>query len=461
MNQATAIGDTALGDLRSALRGGVLLARDPGYDDARRIFNAMIDHRPAIIARCASAADVVACVDFARARGLEVSIRGGGHNVSGKAVCEDGLMIDLAPMKSVRVDPVRRTARAEPGLTLGELDRDCQRFGLATPTGIVSATGIAGLTLGGGIGWLGGKHGLACDNLLSVDIVTADGKLLSVGPTDYPDLFWAVRGAGANLGVVTSFEYRLHEVGPVLAGSVAWPLAQAKRVLRFYEEFAGGCPDELSANAAFATADDGAPVLAIAVAWTGSLDAGRQALKPLRSCEHPLADAIAPMGYVDLQRGGDAAFPRGRRHYWKAGFLRRLDPETIDVLVHFAATQPTPHSMIALQQMHGAAARVPPAETAFAHRHEQWDCMALTQWDGPADDERSIRWTRALYDRLEPHLERAVYVNDLGEDEGDRVRDAYGTNYDRLATVKAKYDPDNFFRGNQNVANATRMYRGD
>ena len=461
MNQATAIGDTALGDLRLALRGGVLLARDPGYDDARRIFNAMIDHRPAIIARCASAADVVACVDFARARGLEVSIRGGGHNVSGKAVCKDGLMIDLAPMKSVRVDPVRRTARAEPGLTLGELDRDCQRFGLATPTGIVSATGIAGLTLGGGIGWLGGKHGLACDNLLSVDIVTADGKLLSVGPTEHPDLFWAVRGAGANLGVVTSFEYRLHEVGPVLAGSVAWPLAQAKRVLRFYEEFAGGCPDELSANAAFATADDGAPVLAIAVAWTGSLDAGRQALKPLRSCEHPLADAIAPMGYVDLQRGGDAAFPRGRRHYWKAGFLRRLDPETIDVLVHFAATQPTPHSMIALQQMHGAAARVPPAETAFAHRHEQWDCMALTQWDGPADDERSIRWTRALYDRLEPHLERAVYVNDLGEDEGDRVRAAYGTNYDRLATVKAKYDPDNFFRGNQNVANATRMYRGD
>jgi FAD/FMN-containing dehydrogenase len=461
MNQATAIGDTALGDLRSALRGGVLLARDPGYDDARRIFNAMIDHRPAIIARCASAADVVACVDFARARGLEVSIRGGGHNVSGKAVCEDGLMIDLAPMKSVRVDPVRRTARAEPGLTLGELDRDCQRFGLATPTGIVSATGIAGLTLGGGIGWLGGKHGLACDNLLSVDIVTADGKLLSVGPTEHPDLFWAVRGAGANLGVVTSFEYRLHEVGPVLAGSVAWPLAQAKRVLRFYEEFAGGCPDELSANAAFATAEDGAPVLAIAVAWIGSLDAGRQALKSLRSCEHPLADAIAPMGYVDLQRGGDAAFPRGRRHYWKAGFLRRLDPETIDVLMHFAATQPTPHSMIALQQMHGAAARVPPAENAFAHRHEQWDCMALTQWDGPADDERSIRWTRALYDRLEPHLERAVYVNDLGEDEGDRVRAAYGTNYDRLATIKAKYDPDNFFRGNQNVASATRMYRGD
>jgi FAD/FMN-containing dehydrogenase len=358
-------------------------------------------------------------------------------------------------MKSVRVDPVRRTARAEPGLTLGELDRDCQRFGLATPTGIVSATGIAGLTLGGGIGWLGGKHGLACDNLLSVDIVTADGKLLSVGPTEHPDLFWAVRGAGANLGVVTSFEYRLHEVGPVLAGSVAWPLAQAKRVLRFYEEFAGGCPDELSANAAFATAEDGAPMLAIAVAWIGSLDAGRQALKPLRSCEHPLADAIAPMGYVDLQRGGDAAFPRGRRHYWKAGFLRRLDPETIDVLVHFAASQPTAHSMIALQQMHGAAARVSPAESAFAHRHDQWDCMVLTQWDGPADDERSIRWTRALYDRLEPHLERAVYVNDLGGDEGDRVRAAYGTNYDRLATVKAKYDPDNFFRGNQNVANAT------
>jgi len=449
------ISTPALEDLRSAVRGEVLLPQDARYDDARQIFNAMIDHRPALIARCAGAADVVTCVDFARAHGLEVSIRGGGHNVSGKAVCDGGLMIDLASMKSTRVDPARRAVQAEPGLTLAELDRDCQRFGLATPTGIVSATGIAGLTLGGGIGWLGGKHGLACDNLISVDIVTADGKLLTASPTEHADLFWAVRGGGANLGVVTSFEYRLHEVGPVLGGAVAWPLDQAKRMLRFYGEFTQSCPDELSANATFATAEDGTPVLGIALAWIGPLDAGERAIKALRSCGSPLVDAIAPMSFVDLQRGGDSAFPRGRRHYWKAGFLRRLGPDAIDVLVHFAATRPTPHTMIGLQQMHGAAARVSPVDTAFAHRHDQWDCMILTQWDRPGDDERNIQWTRELYAHMEPYFDdRAVYVNDLGADEGDRVRAAYGANYDRLAAIKAKYDPVNFFRWNQNVATA-------
>jgi FAD/FMN-containing dehydrogenase len=455
MSRMTAIRGTAFEDLRSSLRGEVRLPLDTGYDDARQIFNAMIDHRPALIARCAGAADVVTCVEFASAHGLEVSIRGGGHNVSGKAVCEGGLMIDLASMKSVRVNAQRRTVRAEPGLTLGELDRDCQRFGLATPTGIVSATGIAGLTLGGGIGWLGGKHGLACDNLQSVDIVTSDGKLLTASATEHPDLFWAVRGGGANLGVVTSFEYRLHEVGPVLGGAVVWPLGQARRVLRFYGEFAQSCPDELSVNAGFASAEDGTPVLGIAVAWIGPLDAGERVLKPLRSCESPLLDAIAPMSFVDLQRGGDAAFPRGRRHYWKAGFLRRLGPDAIDVLVHFAASRPTPQTSIGLQQMHGAAARVSPAETAFAHRHDQWDCLILTQWDRPADDERSIRWTRDLHAQMEPYLERAVYVNDLGADDGARVRAAYGANYERLAAIKTKYDPSNFFRWNQNVATAT------
>jgi FAD/FMN-containing dehydrogenase len=455
MSQATVIGEPVVEDLRSALRGEVLLPRDARYDDARQIFNAMIDHRPALIARCAGAADVVACVDFARAQGLEVSIRGGGHNVSGKAVCDGGLMIDLASLKSVRVDPRQRTVQAEPGLTLAELDRDCQRFGLATPTGIVSATGIAGLTLGGGIGWLGGKHGLACDNLRSVDIVTADGRLRTASPTEHADLFWAVRGGGANLGVVTSFEYRLHEVGPVLGGAVVWPLDQAKHVLRFYGELAQSFPDELSANAGFASAEDGTAVLGIAVAWTGPLEAGERVLKPLRSFGSPLLDAIAPMSFVDLQRGGDAAFPRGRRHYWKAGFLRRLGPEAIDVLIEFASTRPTPHTQIGLQQVHGAAARVSPVETAFAHRHDQWDCLILTQWERPADDERSIRWTRELYTRMTPYLERAVYVNDLGSDEGDRVRAAYGANYERLAAIKAKYDPANFFHWNQNVSTAT------
>jgi FAD/FMN-containing dehydrogenase len=450
----TALRNTALGDFRPTLRGALLLPGDGGYDAARRIYNAMIDRRPALIARCAGAADVVACVAFARAHGLDVSVRGGGHNVSGKAVCEGGLMIDLTPMKSVRVDPRRRTARAEPGLTLGELDRDCQRFGLATPTGIVSATGIAGLTLGGGIGWLGGKHGLGCDNVLSVDVVTADGTLHTASTTEQSDLFWAVRGGGGNLGVVTSFEYRLHEVGPVLGGAVAWPLAQAAPVLGFYDQFARDCPDELSANAALTSAEDGTPVVGVSIAWIGPLDVGERLLKPLRSFGTPLVDGIGPMGYVDLQRGGDGAFPPGRRHYWKASFLRRLGSDAIDVLARFAATRPSPHTTIALQQMHGVAARVAPAETAFPHRCDQWDCLMLSQWDSPADDERNIRWTRELHAAMEPHLESAVYVNNLGSDEPDRVRAAYGANYGRLAAIKAKYDPGNFFRGNQNVAAA-------
>jgi FAD binding domain/Berberine and berberine like len=442
---------SALDDLRSALHGQVLCPGEANYDTSRRIYNAMIDRRPTLIARCAGAADVVRCVKFARAERLEVSVRGGGHNVSGKAVGE-GLMIDLSPMKGVRTDLRLRTAQAEAGLTLADLDRDCQRFGLATPLGIVSATGIAGLTLGGGIGWLGGKHGLACDNLLSADLVTADGSLLTVSPEEHPDLFWAVRGGGGNFGVVTSFEYRLHEVGPVLGGAVAWPLAQAGRVLRFYDEFARGCPDSLSANARFGVAPDGTPILGVGVVWVGRLDEGERLLKPLRSCETPLVDAIQPMSYVDLQRCSDAVYPFGRRHYWKAGFLRRLGSDAIEVLTHFAATCPSPYASIGLQQMHGAAARVPPTETAFAHRHEQWECMMLGQWEKPEDDERCIRWTRELYAAMEPHLEHAVYVNSLGADEPERVRTAYGSNYDRLSAIKARYDPDNFFRANQNVA---------
>jgi FAD/FMN-containing dehydrogenase len=445
------IDDTAIRELRAALTGQALAPGDAGYDAARRIFNAMVDRRPALIARCVSGADVVACVELARARGLDVSVKGGGHNVSGKAVCEGGLMIDLSPMKGVQVDAQRRVARAEPGLTLGELDRACQAFGLATPTGNVSPTGIAGLTLGGGIGWLNGKHALACDNVLSVDIVTADANLQTASADEHADLFWAVRGGGANVGVVTSFEYRLHPVGPVLGGGLAWPLDRARRVLAFYDEFARGCPDELCVNAGFATAEDGAPVLGVGVAWIGDLDAGERLLKPLRSFERPLADGIEPRSYVAIQSGGDGTFPTGRRQYWKGGFLRRLGPETVEVLLHFAATRPSPHTPIALQQMHGAAARVPSTETAFAHRHDQWDFVILSQWNSAVDDERNIRWTRDFHAAMAPHLEQAVYVNDLGADEPERVRAAYGASYDRLVAVKAKYDPANFFRGNQNV----------
>jgi hypothetical protein len=263
-------------------------------------------------------------------------------------------------MKGARIDPHRRTARAEAGLTLADLDRDCQRFGLATPLGVVSATGIAGLTLGGGMGWLGGKHGLARDNVISVDLVTADEAFLTTNAIEYPDLFWAVRGGGGNFGVVTSFEYRLHEVGSVIGGAIAWPLTQAKRVLRFYGEFARACPDGLSVNAALAVAEDATPFVGVGVAWIGPLDEGERLLKPLRSFETPIADMIRPMSFVAKQRGADSVFPFGRRHYWKAGFLRNLSADAIEVMTHFAAIFPSPFTRISLQQMHGAAARVPP-----------------------------------------------------------------------------------------------------
>jgi FAD/FMN-containing dehydrogenase len=446
------VGQVALEDFRTALRGSVLTPKDAAYDDTRRIFNAMIDHRPALIARCAGAADVVACVRFARAHGLPVSARGGGHNVSGKSVVEGGLMIDLAPMKGCRVEPRRRLVRAEAGLTLAEFDRECQAFGLATTMGVVSATGIAGLTLGGGIGWICAKYGLACDNLVSADIVTADGRLRVASADEHPDLFWAIRGGGGNVGIVTSFEYRLHEAGPVLGGGVVFPFASAKRVLAFYDEFARACPDELSANASLISGADGRPVVSIGVAWCGPLDVGERMLKPLRSCETPLADTIGPMSYVDRQRASDATWPRGQRQYWKAGWLRRLDPAAIDAMIDFAARRPSPYSRVSLQQMHGAAARVSPTETAFPHRHDQWDFLALSTWNDPSDDEPNVRWARELYAAMRPYLASAVYVNSLGgADDGDRVREAFGVNYDRLAAIKNTYDPDNFFRSNQNV----------
>jgi len=446
------IGQVALEDFRTALRGSVLTPKDAAYDDTRRIFNAMIDHRPALIARCAGAADVVACVRFARGHGLRVSARGGGHNASGKSVVDGGLLIDLAPMKGCRVDAARRLVRAEPGLTLGEFDRECQAFGLATTMGVVPGTGIAGLTLGGGIGWICGKYGLACDNLVSVDIVTADGRVRTASEDEHADLFWATRGGGGNVGIVTSFEYRLHEVGPVIGGSITFPIARARRVLAFYDEFARACPDELSANAAVMSLEDGTPAVGIAVAWCGALDVGERMLEPLRKCETPLADTIRAMSYVELQRGGEAAFPRGRRHYPKAGWLQRLPPAAIDEILEFAARRPSPYTRISLQQMHGVAARVPARATAFAHRADQWDFLFLSQWERPADDEPNVQWARELFGAMTPYLEPAVYVNSLGgPDDGDRVREAFGANYDRLAAIKKTYDPDNFWNSNQNV----------
>lgn len=444
--------EAAVRAFQASLRGELLRPDDAAYDAARLVFNAMIDRRPALIARCTGAADVVAGVRFAREHQLPLSVRGGGHSVAGTAVCDGGLMLDLSGMKGIRVDPTRRIAYAQPGLTLGEFDRETQAFGLATTTGVVSMTGIAGLTLGGGVGWLNGKHGLACDNLLGADVVTADGQLLTVSADEHDDLFWAIRGGSGNFGVVTSFTYRLHEVGPVLAGGVSYPFERARGALRFYHEFASTCPDELTTIGSLWTGDDGQPGVSIGACYVGDLDAGQHAVRPLLEFGPPLGGEIQPMAYCALQSGSDASFPDGRQHYWKSAWLTDLSEGAIEMMLQFLATKPSPLTGISLQQVHGAAARVDPVATAFAHRGgNQYDFLILSQWDDPADSERNIRWARDCFDAMQPYLERGVYVNDLGDEGEDRVRAAYGANYDRLASIKQKYDPTNLFRVNQNV----------
>ena len=449
--EGTMVDESAVRKLRASLRGELLFPADESYDAARKVFNAMIDKRPAAIARCAGAADVIACVRFAREHEVLVSVRGGGHNVAGKAACDNGLMIDLSRMKGIRVDPARRIAQAQPGLTLGEFDRETQAFGLATTLGIISMTGIAGLTLGGGLGWLMGKYGLACDNVLAADVVTADGQLTKASATENPDLYWGIRGGGGNFGIVTCFEYRLHPVGPLLAGMVIHPLDSAREVLRFYDEFAASCPDELSLAAALLNGPDGNSVVALAGCYCGPLDQGEKALKPLRSFRPPAADLFRAMQYVEVQQMLNDAFPAQQHHYWKSNFIRRLSQQGIEILVERARTKPSPLTVIVLQQMHGAASAVPATETAFHHRQVQHDFMFLSVWSDLADSDTNIRWTRESYEAMQPFLERTVYVNNLGEEGEDRVRAAYGPNYDRLVALKNKYDPANFFRLNQNI----------
>ena len=426
------------------------------YDEARRVWNGMVDKKPAIIVRCAAAGDVVEAVDFARDHGLLVSVRGGGHNVAGSAVCEGGLMIDLSSMKGIQVDPERRTARAEAGLVLGEFDAATQAFGLATTMGVNSDTGISGLTLGGGFGKLGRKHGLACDNLLAADIVTADGRLLRASATENADLFWGLRGGGGNFGIATAFEYRLHPVGPtVLAGSVVYDYEQAREALRFYYEFSSNAPDELSADAALLTAPSGQRLLGISVCYSGALDEGERVVRPLRAYGAPLEDTVAPIPYLQVQSAADSTFPRGRRYYWKAQFLREITDGAIDTLLTAYATAPSVRALAVLQQVGGAIGRVPMPETAYAQRSASYDCFPISIWEDPADDEANIRWARELWTAMRPFSTGGVYVNNLGDEGEDRVRAAYGSNYDRLVALKTKYDPTNFFRLNQNIKPTT------
>ena len=435
----------------SGLRGALLRPAEPGYDAARTVWNAMVDKRPALILRCAGASDVINGVRFAREHDMLVSVRSGGHNVAGNAVCDGGLMIDLSRMKGIRVDPFAGTVRAEPGLLWGEFDRETQAFGLATTGGMISTTGIAGLTLGGGQGWLAGKYGFTIDNLLSADLVTADGDLLTASATWNEDLFWALRGAGHNFGVVTSFEYRLHRVGPVLGGMVIHPFPRATEVLRFYRNFTSALPDEVTTSAGVLTGPDGNLVAAIAVCFTGALDQGERVLEPLRRFGSPVVDTIAPCSYVTMQTMLDDAFPPGRLNYWKSSLTDQLSDEAISAVVD-AAGRMSPLSVIVISDYHGAYRRVGKTATAYYHRDLQYDIIIMANWTGSTESEPNVRWARELFQTLRPYVPQGVYVNDLDQDEGgERVKHAYGENYPRLLGLKNKYDPGNFFRLNQNI----------
>ncbi|MGP3981837.1 FAD-binding oxidoreductase [Streptomyces sp. KR80] len=448
----TALEESAARKVAASLTGELLRPGDGTYDETRRVWNGLIDHRPALIARCAGTADVARTVAFGRERDLLVSVRGGGHNIAGKAVCRGGLMIDLSRMRSVAVDPSGRTARVEGGATLGEFDRAAQRSGLATTSGVVTHTGVAGLTLGGGGGRLARTYGLACDNLLSAEIVTADAQVVRTDATENSDLFWGMRGAGANFGVVTSFEFQLHPVGPrVLGGVVVHPLERARAALRFYDEYARSAPDELSADAIFLTSPDGDRVLALSVCYAGPMEQGERALEPLRRFGPPLLDQIGPVAYTELQSAADAFFPIGLRYYWKSHFLEEIADDAIEATVSHFAEVPSPRSLIVFQQYGGAVSRVPRAATAFRHRNAQYDNFAASIWSDPGEWDAHRNWVRQWWGMVSPFSLGAEYVNNLGEEGEDRVRAAYGDNYERLVTLKNTYDPTNFFHLNANI----------
>ncbi|MBV9172821.1 MAG: FAD-binding oxidoreductase [Chloroflexi bacterium] len=411
----------------------------------------MIDKRPAIIARCSGVADIVEAVNFAREHELDIAIRGGSHSAAGLALCDDGLVIDLTRMRGARVDPVARTVQAQAGMLWADLDRETQVYGLATTGGTVSNTGISGLTLGGGLGWLMGKHALACDNLLSVDLVTAEGKVLTASETEHPDLFWALRGGGGNFGVATSFTFRLHEVGPtVLGGMVIHPLAAAKSVLEFYSEFCSNLPDEAEAFAAILTSPDGHKVIALLLAYNGSLDEGERVLRPAREFGSPLADTVAPVQYVQRQQMIDDLGIHGIHRYWKSGFLQQMSDEFVNLVVERAQTISSPMSTIGFFYVHGAASRVAPGATAFGLRAAQWDFDIISQWANAAEAAVHVQWTREFWKETEPFVS-GVYVNHIAEDEPGRITAAYGPNYARLVAVKNQYDPSNLFHINHNI----------
>ncbi|YCI05514.1 FAD-binding oxidoreductase [Ensifer sp. D2-11] len=460
-NGITMVSAAAIEAFAARLRGRILIATDAAYDEARTIWNGMIDRRPGLIVQCAGAADVVNAVRFAAENQLLVAVRGGGHNIAGNAVCDGGMVIDLTPMKSVRVDATTKTAWVEPGATLADLDMETQAFRLALPTGINSTTGIAGLTLGGGFGWITRKFGLTIDNLLSADVVTANGELVRASPTEHRDLFWAIRGGGGNFGVVTAFEFRLHELGPeVLSGLVVHPFAEAESVLQQYRQALEDAPDELTCWVVMRQAPPlpflpaewhGKEVVVLAMCHCGDLEAGEKAVAGLRAIGNPIADVVSPHPFVGWQQAFDPLLAPGARNYWKSHDFMELSDQAIGILTESIRQLPGPECEIFIAHVGGAAGRVAPEETAFPQRNSHFVMNVHGRWRDAAMDPACIDWARHLFEAAKPYAAGTAYVNFMPEDEMDRVEAAYGANYGRLVEIKRQYDPLNLFRMNQNV----------
>jgi FAD/FMN-containing dehydrogenase len=443
--------------LRGQLAGEVVTPGDRAFEEVRRVHNGMIDRRPALVVRCQGTADVQAAVRFARERGLEIAVRGGGHNVAGNAVCEGGLVVDLSAMRGVSVDRRTRRAIAQGGATWGDYNRETQLHGLASTGGVVSTTGIGGLTLGGGLGWLMGKYGMAVDCLRAAEIVTAAGDVVRASHEEHPDLFWGIRGGGGNFGVATWLEYEVHPVGPmVTAGLVAHPFAVARDVLRFYRDLTASLPDELSVFAGLVHAPDGsgAKLAAMVACHAGSVEAGQRATAPVKRFGTPAMDAIEPMSYSAVNMLFDPGFPRGALNYWKSNFLAALPDEAIDTMIARFAATPSPMSALFLEHFHGAATRVGPTETAFPHRTPGFNFLVIGEWTEPAATAANVAWVRESYAAMAPHFASGRYVNYLNADEvGEQsaVAASFGPNWTRLREVKRRYDPENHFHMNQNI----------
>ena len=435
----------------------ILYPGSTGYESARRVHNGLVDRRPAVIVVCKTPQHVAEGIKAARQHGLELSVRGGGHNVAGRAVCEGGLMLDLSSMKAAVVDPEKRTIDAGPGLNWGQFNEATQRHGLAVTGGTVSTTGVAGLTLGGGFGWLMGKYGLATDNLISAEVVTAAGTIVTASDLENSDLFWAIRGGGGNFGVVTSFKFRLFPVGPIITGGFRFfPIDQARAVFQLFRDMTTAISDDLSLVVALIrTPDDHVPLAGIIACHVGSEDEAERDLAPLRSFGEPVVDALIRKPYSDVNSQFDFGFPRGALNYWKSSFMDGLSDEAIDALVETFSVCPSPMSIMMIEDLHGQATRVPIEQSAVPHRHQGYNLLVPSVWTDPAETERNIAWTQDTYSRLLPFLTKQRYVNYLDDDEADfvsdPVRDAYGPNFERLVDIKTIYDPDNVFHLNQNI----------